>query len=220
LYACKGTVGIGRILKFALKKYKNKQLLDVTLSIKLSALALNNVNPHFNVVYRLYKQDLYSALATGDLRSFMKEYIRHDVMKNCLKQLLLAIFSFHRHTEMTHNDCHYGNFLYRRIPKGGHIWYKIGGKDVYIENLGYIWMINDFDMVTEEQNYRIDYEQAIEAFSQCKGKKIGKIVRELMLIIEKSEDDGSIFYDILSKSTLYNNKKIEHKVHNNFPYIL
>lgn len=221
LYICKGNVGIGSIFKFALKEYKGKpKRLDVILSIKLSALSLNDINHHFNVVYNLHHNCLLCALATGDLSTFMSVYIKYDVMKNCLQQIILAIFSFHQHTEMTHNDCHHGNFIYHRIPKGGFFWYKFRGEDIYIENLGYIWMINDFDMATEDSNYTADYLTGIEAFQNWKkSKKLTKIVDEVFTAVKNSYQD-SIFNYIRKNSSLYQLQPRPDKIVNKFPYIL
>jgi len=221
LYICKGKIGIGRIFKFALKQYKDRpHRLDVILSIKLSALSLKEINPHFNVVYNLHNNCLLSALAVGDLSTFMSVYVRCDVMKNCLQQVILSIFSFHRHTEMMHNDCHHGNFIYHRIPKGGFFWYQINGKDIYIENMGYQWMINDFDMATEGSNYRQDYLTGIEAFQKWKNsKKLAKIVDEIVTFMQNSSQDN-IFYDIMKSSSLYQGQNKPNKIVNKFPYIL
>ena len=41
-------------------------------------------------------------------------------------------------------DSHSGNFLFRKIKKGGYYHYNIYGKDYYVENLGYVWEIQDF----------------------------------------------------------------------------
>lgn len=220
IYMCKGSVGIGKVLKFACKKYDKKySRIDIILSIKLSALALNGINPHFNMVYKVHQNSLLSALATGDLKSFLREYIRYDIMVNCLQQVLLCILSFHKHTDMVHNDCYHGNFIYHRIPKGGVFWYQIGGQDVYIENMGYLWMINDFDMATECTHMMIkDYKDGMEAFQNWKtSKKFNKIVEQVMNIL----DDGgnNVLANILSGTNLYKSPATMQTI-NNIPYVL
>jgi hypothetical protein len=37
-------------------------------------------------------------------------------------------------------------FLYHKIKKGGYFHYNIYGKDYYLENLGYLWIIWDFEL--------------------------------------------------------------------------
>jgi hypothetical protein len=49
---------------------------------------------------------------------------------------------------MIHNDCHWGNFLYHKINKGGYFHYKLFGENFYLENLGFLWVIWDFELAT------------------------------------------------------------------------
>ena len=61
---------------------------------------------------------------------------------------------------INHNDCHAGNFLYHKIKPGGCFHYKINGVDFYIKNLGYLWVIWDFGIVTKlyrHTDYISDY---------------------------------------------------------------
>ena len=85
---------------FVRKTYKKRSRLDIILSLKLSSLVLRDINPHFNVIYRLQHKTLLCELATGDLKSFLKEYILFDVLRNCLQQVLICVLSFHIHCEM------------------------------------------------------------------------------------------------------------------------
>jgi hypothetical protein len=226
IYMCRGRYGIGRVLKFACKRYKENNLsnVDIILSIKLSALSLNSINPHFNMVYKLHNNSLLTALATGDLKSFLSEYIRYDIMVNCLQQILLCIFSFHRHTEMFHNDCYHGNFIYHRVPKGGVMWYNIGGTDVYIENMGYVWMINDFDMASDEEgSVAEDYKVGMEAFVNCnrQSQKFKKLIKEVVAAIAENGDDScSVFKNVSIESGLFHSNVYKKEKINKIPYIL
>jgi len=205
---------------FVRKTYKKRSSLDIILSLKLSSLVLRDVNPHFNVIYRLQHNTLLCELAKGDLKSFLKEYILFDVLKNCLQQILVCVLSFHVHCEMMHSDCNPGNFLYKRIPKGGHIHYSICGKDVYIENLGYLWMINDYDLVEEADatEYYCDYGNALEVFVEYKKKckKFSKILEETLHILRNNHNDYDLFlklidakvFDTCNRDVLNNNRYI------------
>jgi hypothetical protein len=59
---------------------------------------------------------------------------------------------------MAHNDCHWGNFLYHKIKKGGYFHYKIFDKDYYLENLGFLWVIWDFDASKEISIENTEYD--------------------------------------------------------------
>ena len=43
-------------------------------------------------------------------------------------------------------DCHPGNFLYHKIKAGGYFHYNFFGVDYYLENVGFLWVIWDFDL--------------------------------------------------------------------------
>ena len=47
---------------------------------------------------------------------------------------------------MLHCDAHSGNFLYHKIKKGGYFHYNLFGIDYYIKNIGYLWIIWDFEL--------------------------------------------------------------------------
>lgn len=158
-------------------------------------------------------------MAKGDLKTFLKCYIRYDVIRNCLAQILLCILSFHKHTGLAHNDCYYGNFLYHRIQKGGYIHYKINKKDFYIENLGYLWMINDFDMAEGQEDTYTDYKVAMEAFvNYTRIKKFNILVKEVLSIINSNNDDYKLFDALLEK--LYTCDGNDDNVWNVTPYVL
>lgn len=220
IYACNAGGCWRGLLKFACKKGAAKK--DIRLSIKLSALVLRGINPHFNIAYRYIKEgNLLCELAKGDLKMFIKGYIRYDVLVNCLEQILLSVLSFHVHTGLKHTDCYHGNFLYHRIAKDAKgICYNVDGVDICIKNVGYLWMINDFDLVCEvddAQELYQDYLDAIEAFENYKRNKKFNLVMEKVLGIIRLENNG---YDLIkrlhSETDLFNYRN---KV-NNYKYIL
>jgi len=93
---------------------------------------------------------LFNELANGDLKNFFELYSSNtELLINSYVQVLLSILFYYYHTDMTHNDCHWGNFLYHKIKKGGYFHYKIFDKDYYVENLGFLWVIWDFDASRE-----------------------------------------------------------------------
>ena len=62
---------------------------------------------------------------------------------------------FHKYINAFHNDAHAGNFLYHRVKPGGYFHYNIYGKDYYIENIGYLWVIWDFGLIQPFANTKI-----------------------------------------------------------------
>lgn len=64
---------------------------------------------------------------------------------NAYFQILVAIHSMQKVFGMTHSDLHGNNILVAKIPKGGHWKYTIEGIDYYVPNLGYQFLLNDFD---------------------------------------------------------------------------
>ena len=94
-------------------------------------------------------------LVSGNFKNFLNSaYINSDLLLNALQQILISILAFHHFTNgLFHNDCHYKNFLFHRIKPGGYFHYKIYGKDVYIKNLGYLWIIWDFGLARKESEY-------------------------------------------------------------------
>jgi len=128
-----------------------------------------NIFPDFIKFNRNYKMLVYLIeLANGDLKNFIKEHYQDtSLMENALAQIYFSIMFFHKETNMMHNDAHWGNFLFHKIKPGGYFHYKIFNEDYYIENLGYLWIIYDFDYnINFNDIYLIeeDFRRIIRAF--------------------------------------------------------
>jgi len=90
---------------------------------------------------------LFNELANGDLKKFFELYPNNiELIINSLVQIILSIIFYYNYTDMKHNDCHWGNFLFHKIKKGGYFHYKIFDEDFYVENLGFLWVIWDFEL--------------------------------------------------------------------------
>lgn len=155
--------------KLVLKNDKTKNELQI-FSILTDAV-LKKRCPHFPILYgdlfcnkfednenlslyprviRMNKNHSYhlilTELANGDLSSFMKEMNNPDnIYLNTLVQVYLSLIFFYKETRCFHNDAHWDNFLYYKIDKGGYYHYEIFGENYYLENLGYLWVISDYD---------------------------------------------------------------------------
>jgi hypothetical protein len=103
---------------------------------------------------------LFVELANGDLHNFYILYGDNaKIMINSLIQQLLSIMFFNYYTKRIHIDTHCGNFLYHKISPGGYFHYNLFGIDYYLENLGFLWVLWDFDL-------SLNYDDAIEYYNQ------------------------------------------------------
>ena len=95
-------------------------------------------------------------LADNDSEHFINLYHTNDkLIWNALIQIMISIMFFHKYTNAHHRDTHSGNFLYHKITPGGYIHYNLYGKDFYLENLGFLWVIWDFGLMQPFSNSRL-----------------------------------------------------------------
>jgi len=88
-------------------------------------------------------------LADGDFYSLIKNKNKlryEEEIFNAIGQMFIAIMFYYQEIKIMHTDTQPGNFLYHKIEKGGYFYYKIFGKKYYLKNIGYLWIINDFEM--------------------------------------------------------------------------
>ncbi len=84
-------------------------------------------------------------------------------------QIFMGIYCIKKYFSIEHYDLHAGNILYKKIPKGGRICYKVGKKTLSIPNIGYIFMIWDFGFARirgkiEQPRYRNNYSRSPSKF--------------------------------------------------------
>ena len=184
-----------KLFKFTIKinVYNEK---NIKIIRQLTNAVLNSKCPHFPISYAILKCDNFiSNLNIHDLNSFpifiknnknkplianlyeyaygdLKNFIiyNHDKstnMENAFAQIYFSIIFFYKETNHFHNASHWENFLYYKIKPGGYFHYKILNKDYYIENIGYLWVINNFDDAipfTNKSDIRIDFFKILNAF--------------------------------------------------------
>jgi serine/threonine protein kinase len=141
--------------------------MEINILRELTQVVIAKKNPHFPIMYYTYTcknpqlnmglpavvndKNYYinlSELANGDVSMFIHENYNSDkIIANALVQIFISIYSLHS-LGYFHNDTHWGNFLFHRITPGGYIKYIINGKELYIENLGFLWVIWDFSFAT------------------------------------------------------------------------
>ena len=120
----------------------------------------------------------FNELASGDLNNFILNPTKFnsDEVFNALVQIYLSLMFYYQETRMMHCDAHGGNFLYHKIKKGGYFHYKLFDKDYYLENLGYLWIIWDFEQSIPFNNpnipINIDFSYVLLSFLPNKKKQI------------------------------------------------
>jgi hypothetical protein len=201
---------------FVCKIVPNKpyNLLENDIVNKLSQLVINKINPNFPITYKTIKCDeinnsinypsniinqkyfiMINELCNGDLYDFIynnNNYLNNsEILLNNIQQQILSVFAFHYYTKYIHNDIHMGNFLFLKINPGGYLNYKIFGKNIYVKNLGYLWILWDYGLVKEITNKNdmlYDYENVF--LNYIKKNRNGRLYNDI-------EINNDIYYNIL-----------------------
>jgi hypothetical protein len=174
---------LGNVFKFVVKicEFNIMNKKEIETGKKLNKLLVDFKCPHFPFLYGYIKCDkqidfisdifkfqksylIINELANGTFSQLILDlYMNNEnnldinhIIKNALIQIYLSIIFFNKYSELNHNDTHFNNFLYHKIKSGGYFYYKFYGKDYYLENIGYLWVINDFGMVSKFKSLIID----------------------------------------------------------------
>ena len=192
---------------------------DLTCNLIIKTKAYPKILQDAKKNNKNYSIILYE-LAEGDLMSFINKNIDTEMWKNIYEQVFMSIFILHN-MGYIHNDTHRGNFLYRKINKGGCFHYKINGNDYYIKNLGILWMIWDFgnsrDITTVvKYNYLNDYYY-INALLCHRNKELEKKDYFMKSLFQKSFPEevlsGYLDSNIKQSSTI---KSIQEELYKRF----
>lgn len=138
----------------------------------VSDIVLNNRCPHFPILYGIFDKLILTEFTDGNLTTFLKHMDKTDnIYLNTLTQMIISLIFFYKETNSFHNNSFLDNFTYHKIKKGGYFHYKIGGKDYYLENVGYLWLLNNYDRCidfnkSKEKKIRLnlDFEKIIYYF--------------------------------------------------------
>jgi hypothetical protein len=198
-----------QLLIFASKlmEYTSRNIKEVAITKKLSNYVLNSINPHFPIIYKIFicKNPNYNIkypsitqytkyitmlneLASGDFYMFINNIINNNIelLENAFAQIMMSILSFHRFTSLIHKDTHAGNFLFHKIKKGGYIHYVFNKKNIYIKNVGYLWIIWDYGLAKDMKQlhyFIIDYIKICKII--CKYYPRLNFTRKLQSFINK-----------------------------------
>lgn len=226
--------------------------LEILLAQQLSDISSKNLSPHFIFIYKILycynnfkdenipklikKNNYYISInefLNGTFKNFLELKLSYEYIFNAFQQIMIAILSFHYFTGgMYHNDCHYNNFLFLKIKPGGYFHYKLFNNNYYVKNMGYLWFIWDFGLISAEpyyKNQRIkDYFRIIYFFNL--DLPILKRIKNIINYIQSYEKDyeynfGSsdkIFFEkfIFDNKILLTKFPKSSKIINKIPYII
>jgi DNA-binding transcriptional regulator YhcF (GntR family) len=140
-------------------------------------------------------------LASGDLKYNLTSRENTDIF-NTITQILISIMFFQDRMQSYHTDTHAGNFLYHKIKPGGYFHYNIYGKDYYLENKGYLWVIWDFGLVKSfsktDISINYDHKLIIESIDyfiynyKLLSSNEYKIIELLLALIKKYDNIKTI----------------------------
>jgi hypothetical protein len=157
----------------------------------------DNINSLTNSLF------IFSELANGDYKQFYRIYYENTkFILNAFVQIILSLMFFYKYINAFHNDAHYGNFLYHKIKPGGYFHYTIDGQDYYLENIGFLWVIWDFGLITPFTNSKSINNNKYGEYYENRSNKFGdnrvsnSIVRDYIRIIKtgfiNTHDGGKI----------------------------
>lgn len=141
-------------------------------------------------------------LAHGDLKGLVETAaVMGDVGEviNLFVQCCISLATFQNNTGMSHNDTHYGNFLYQKNIERGYYHYKLGSTDYYIEASKYNIMLYDFGLAKKfdsdwKGGFALlgDYYRIVHAFINkkdggwCEGNFINANLSKAMVKIKEA----------------------------------
>lgn len=141
-------------------------------------------------------------LAHGDLKGLVETAaVMGDVGEviSLFTQCCISLATFQDKTGMSHNDTHFGNFLYQKNIERGFYHYKLGSTDYYVEASKYNIMLYDFGSAKKfDSDWRGsfsilgDYYRIVHAFINkkdggwCEGNYIHGNLSKAMVKIKEA----------------------------------
>lgn len=154
---------------------------DITDNVLLSEMSRHFLASYDNAVCLDDKMDgkqrpkklkllAINELAHGDLKGLVaqKTILKDDdLVFNLMIQVIFSVATFHNLMRHTHNDCHYGNFLYQKNNEKGWYHYQFKDKNIYLKACDYNIAIYDYGLAKskmESKDVMSDYYRPIHAF--------------------------------------------------------
>jgi hypothetical protein len=146
------------------EKIANEPLFTEVYAFTLiNQMIYQNICPHYiqNYNWEFSKQktfNIYNEFVNGgDFYSFLSLTHTDEIWYNVFFQIMYAMMSYRKYFDMVHGDLHTGNILIHKVSKGGYWKYTINGKNYYLPNLGYVFIINDFGFASIKDKLHIDW---------------------------------------------------------------
>jgi hypothetical protein len=147
-------------ITYGLIKCDNKNIrskYEISILNKIKETEINKTKNYPDLINNnvsLYYQ--INELASGDFNKYRFYYRdNYEYLLNSIAQIFISIMFFHKYINAFHNDAHGGNFLYHKIKPIGYFHYNIYGKDYYLKNIGYLWVIWDFGLIQPFSNSKL-----------------------------------------------------------------
>jgi hypothetical protein len=139
-------------------------------------------------------------MANADLKFYLEktpQIFTAALQINCVFQMVAGLYTLEKFYNMTHNDLHYGNILLHEIPRGGYWHYRIDGKNYYVPNLGYVFVLWDLGMAHIPRKMKGRREFGTDAFFPLQDKYEDDIGRICSIMLEVLEEQGIRVHKIL-----------------------
>lgn len=188
-------------------KYDNElpknNLIEIKIMNHLTKIVSLNKNPHFPIMVGYVWKYKYNYLIfyekiEKNLTLFFTENdpskMSLDLHINILDQILIACISYHSLTGLLHGNMHPNNISYYKVKEGGYFHYNIYNKDIYIKNLGYIWILNNFSDTIKLPNAETINNTDYDAYHMYYEYKA--ILEHYKIFIKKTNIKLSIYYYI------------------------
>jgi hypothetical protein len=241
---------LGNVFKFVVKvcEMTKENKKEIETGKILNKLLVDFKCPHFPFLYGYIKCDkqidfisdffkfqksylIINELANGTFSQLILDLFMNNeeeldinhIIRNALIQIYLSIIFFNKYSGFNHNDTHFNNFLFHKIKKGGYFYYKFYGKDYYLENIGYLWVINDFGMVSkfksEMNDLKIFTEKLLKTYINIGvfDDEINNFIILMMKLLLKKNVKLNNIIDLILK---FSSQPKPDKIINIIPYII
>jgi hypothetical protein len=136
-------------LFYSTDSYNKPSLIEIISNTLTNQLVFQKICPHYilnyNWDYHNNKIRLYNEYATyGDFYLWSKKEHSDELWYNALFQIMIGLLAIKRYFNMIHTDFHLGNILVNKVTPGGYWIYKIDGRNFYLPNLGFVFLLSDF----------------------------------------------------------------------------
>ena len=143
---------------------------------------INNENkrdfPSYIQIYDNNKLiSILTETANGNFNMFRSKFFDNsELLENAIAQIYISIMFFYKITGKYYGYASSDNFLYHRITPGGYFHYRIFGKNYFIKNLGYLWVLWNFkvnsllplggsEIKIKHDSLRLDFKNILFTFS-------------------------------------------------------